>query len=219
MYNIYVVEDDLDISLIIKSYLEKENYNVKTFSTGEEAICYINDNVHLWILDIMLAGKLNGYDVIKNIKDTNSTPVIFLSARDHEVDRIIGLESGSDDYITKPFSPRELILRVNKLLSRVYSDKHDNSTIKYQSYRINTKKRTVEEDNNSIHLTNKEFELLIMLLKNLNYAFSRDSILDTVWGEDYFGSDRTVDDLVRRLRKKMPSLNLETVYGYGYRLT
>ena len=143
-------------------------------------------------------------------------PVIFTSARDKDLDKIIGLELGSDDYITKPYSPKELVLRVNNIIKRVYSN--ELNKIKYNDYTINLEKRMVLLNNKEIILTTLEFDLLNMFLQNKGKSFSRDEILSKVWGENYYGTDRVVDDLIRRLRKKMPDLNINTIYGYGYRL-
>ena len=138
-----------------------------------------------------------------------------MSARDKEFDRIIGLEKGSDDYITKPFSPKELVLRVNNIIRRVYKD--DNRT-HVDSYEIDVEQRKVYKDNQEIELTTKEFDLLMLFVRNKQTAFSRGQILARVWETNYFGSDRVVDDTLRRLRKKMKDLNIHTIYGYGYRL-
>ena len=143
-------------------------------------------------------------------------PVIFTSARDKDLDKIIGLELGSDDYITKPYSPKELVLRVNNIIKRVYSN--ELNKIKYNDYTVNLEKRMVLLNNKEIILTTLEFDLLNMFLQNKGKSFSRDEILSKVWGENYYGTDRVVDDLIRRLRKKMPDLNINTIYGYGYRL-
>ena len=144
-------------------------------------------------------------------------PVIFTSARDQELDKILGLEMGSDDYVTKPYSPKELMLRVANMLKRAY--KSEMSKITYENYSIDKEKRIVYTDGEEIRLTALEFDLLILLLENLGKSFTRDEILNSVWGTDYFGSDRVVDDLVRRLRAKMPKLNINTIYGLGYRLS
>lgn len=221
MFNICLVEDEMDLSNLIKVYLEKENYNVIQFSLGSDAINYINDNkkVDLWILDIMLKDDFSGYDIIKEIRKNDSVvPVIFTSARDQDLDKIIGLELGSDDYITKPYSPKELVLRVNNIIKRVYKDT-SKKVVEYLDYKIDIDRRLVYEKNKEIKLTTLEFDLLLLLLNNINKSFSRDEILNLVWGEDYFGSDRVVDDLVRRLRTKMKKLNINTIYGFGYRLS
>ncbi|MBE6150241.1 MAG: response regulator transcription factor [Firmicutes bacterium] len=219
MYKICLVEDEIDLSNLIKLYLEKEGYEVTQFTEGSKAIDNISSGFDLWILDIMLADDVSGYDVLKKIKEFNSNvPVIFTSARDKDIDKIIGLELGSDDYITKPFSTKELILRVNNLIKRVYKEKQENIII-YDEYKIDLDKRNVFVVDLEIKLTTLEFDLLNILISNMGKVYSREELLNLVWGEDYFGSDRAADDLIRRLRKKMPKLNINTVYGYGYRLS
>ena len=219
MYTVCLVEDEVDLASLIKTYLEKAGYNVVCFTKGSEAIDYIGNKVHLWILDIMLGDDVNGYDIIKAIREKDEeVPVIFTSARDQDLDKILGLELGSDDYITKPYSSKELVLRVNKIIKRVYKDENNN-TLTYEPYNIDLTKRIVLENGKEIKLTTLEFDLLVLFLKHLDKCFTREEILDAVWGNDYFGSDRVVDDLVRRLRKKLTKLNLNSTYGYGYRLS
>ncbi|CCV65029.1 MAG: response regulator transcription factor [Paracholeplasma sp.] len=214
---IYLVEDEFDLSQIIRKYLEKEGFEVTVFHDGETAIKHTKDDIDLWILDIMLTGEINGYDLIESIKKNRPyAATIFTSARDHDLDRIRGLELGSDDYLAKPYSPRELILRVKAILKR--TQKQAGTTLNYDIYEVNIEKRTIRANEELIDLTNKEFELLLFFLENPNQAFSREQILQHVWGVDYFGSDRVVDDLLRRLRQKMPLLKIETIYGFGYRL-
>lgn len=221
MFKIAIVEDEENLSLVTKKYLEKEGYEVITFTTGEDAIAMIGDSIDLWILDIMLPSNISGYDLIVKIKENNpKKPVIFTSARVEEFDRITGLSLGGDDYLSKPFSNRELVLRVKNILSRTYSteNKAEAKEELVNGYLVNFDKRNVTENGQNINLTSKEYDLLLFLLKNKTKAYSRNQILDSVWGDDYFGSDRVVDDLMRRLRKKMPNLSIETIYGYGYRL-
>ena len=210
MYNIYIVDDESDLLLIIKKYLEKENYNVKTFSNGDKAMNAIGDDVHLWLLDIMLGTDINGYDIIKAIKNRHAVPVIFMSARDQQLDRIMGLELGSDDYITKPFSMREMVLRVNNVIKRVYGDVK-NIVINHNDYIIDIKKRSILKDDINITLTSKEMDMVILLLNNHNISFEREELLLKVWGNDYYGSDRVVDDLIKRIRKKLPYFGIETI--------
>jgi len=218
MYKIGLVEDEKNLSNLVKNYLEKEGYEVITFYNGEDVINYEElIKVNLWILDIMLGEGINGYDVIKYIREKNSNvPVIFTSARDQDIDKIIGLELGSDDYVAKPYSPRELVLRINNIIKRVYN-KEKNQVI-YEDYIIDLDKRTVFYNKEEIVLTTLEFDLLVLFIKNINKSFEREKILEEVWGSDYFGSDRVVDDLIRRLRHKMPLLKINTLYGFGYRL-
>ena len=214
---INIVEDEKDINNLVAQYLRKEGYEVHSYYTYEEASAHVvDDDVHLWILDIMLDDK-SGFDLIEEIRlQGPETPVIFMSARDKEFDRIIGLEKGCDDYITKPFSPKELVLRVNNIIKRAYRD--DNNRISIDGYELDEEQRKIYADNVEIELTTKEFDLLMMFIKNKGIAFSRDKILVNVWDENYYGSDRVVDDTLRRLRKKLPNLNIHTIYGYGYRL-
>lgn len=217
MKTIALVEDEKDLNNLIRTYLEKEGYNVVSYYDGESTINNINKDVDLWILDIMLGDTISGYDIIKKIREDNpDVPVIFTSARDKDLDKIIGLELGSDDYIAKPYSPKELVLRVNNIIRRVYSK--DKQKLTYKDYTIDFEKRMVLHKGESINLTTLEFDLLYMFVTNINKSFLRDDILNNIWGENYFGTDRVVDDLVRRLRKKMPELDINTIYGYGYRL-
>lgn len=217
MYKIALVEDERDLNNLIKTYLEKEGYEVTSYYNGEDAINDIDKDIHLWILDIMLGGDISGYDIIKKIREIDTNiPVIFTSARDKELDKIIGLELGSDDYITKPYSPKELVLRVGNIIRRVYAN--DNKKISYKNYIIDLDKRMAFMNEEDLNLTTLEFDLLYMFVTNKKKSFSRDDILNNIWGENYFGTDRVVDDLVRRLRRKMPDLDINTIYGYGYRL-
>lgn len=219
MYKIGLVEDEISLNSLIKSYLEKENYDVITFTKGQDTLDYINQNndVKLWILDIMLEDDITGYDIIKKIKEFDSkVPIIFSSARDESIDKIVGLELGCDDYIAKPYSPRELILRVKNIIKRVYST--DFNKLHYNDYDIDTDMRTVSYKGDNINLTTLEFDLLIFFINNKGKSLNRENILNNIWGNDYFGNDRVVDDSIRRLRKKMKYLNISTVYGFGYRL-
>ena len=220
MYTVCLVEDEVDLASLIKTYLEKAGYNVVSFAKGSDAINYIGNVVHIWILDIMLGDDINGYDIIKAIREKDEdVPVIFTSARDQDLDKILGLELGSDDYITKPYSSKELVLRVNKIIKRVYKDDNNNNILTYDTYMIDLTRRIVLQNDKEIKLTTLEFELLVLFIKNKEKCFTREEILDEVWGKDYFGSDRVVDDLVRRVRKKLPKLNVNSIYGYGYRLS
>ncbi|HSW35965.1 MAG TPA: response regulator transcription factor [Candidatus Limnocylindrales bacterium] len=221
-YRIYLVEDEPNLNRLLASYLQKEGWAVTSMHTGEEARQAMVDQPHLWILDIMLP-DIDGYQLIGEIKQMSPlVPVIFISARDADLDRVIGLEKGSDDYLPKPFLPRELIIRVGKLLERVYNSPsgRDGGGHVYPlpPYLIDEPKRIVMEKGHKIELTSREFDLLLCLVRHLDSALSREQVITIVWGSDYFGSDRVVDDMMRRLRKKMPALNVETIYGYGYRL-
>lgn len=217
MKDIAIVEDEKDLNNLIKTYLEKEGYVVTSYYNGTDAIDNVDKDFHLWVLDIMLGDDVSGYDIIKKIREVNpDVPVIFTSARDKELDKIIGLELGSDDYITKPYSPKELVLRVNNIIRRVYTK--EKQKISYKDYIIDLDKRMAFLNDEDLNLTTLEFDLLYMFVTNRKKSFSRDDILNNIWGENYFGTDRVVDDLIRRLRKKMPFLDINTIYGYGYRL-
>ena len=221
MYKIAVVEDEKNLACLVEKYLKNDGYEVVVYNTGEDAVQNIDDSIHLWILDIMLPGIITGYDLLKEIRKKNEAkPIIFTSARSQDIDKVMGLELGSDDYVSKPYSIRELMLRVKNLLTRSYREACSNkeNILEFNDYVIDFDKRIVTEGGNNINLTSKEYDLLLFLLENKGKAFSRDQILNQVWGTDYFGSDRVVDDLMRRLRQKMPKLNVETIYGFGYRL-
>lgn len=215
MYKICLVEDQKDLAILLSNYLTKAGYEVIVLSKGKDAIEYIS-KVSLWILDIMLEDDISGYDLIKMIREKDKVvPVIFTSARDAEIDRLLGFELGTDDYVTKPYSPKEVVLRANNIIKRTYSD---SSIITYNNYSINPLKREVKDSDKIVNLTELEYDLLIYLLNNKSKSIERDQILKELWQDNYFGSSRVVDDLVRRLRKKMKKATIKTIYGYGYRL-
>jgi len=217
MYKICLVEDEKDLNNLISAYLKNAGYDVISLTRGIEAL-NLDEKVDLWILDIMLEDDISGYDIIKKIREVNDVvPVIFTSARDQDLDKIIGLELGSDDYITKPYSPKELVLRVNNIIKRVYKSEYN--YLNYEDYEIDLNKRIVKCNNKEINLTTLEFDLLVLFLENKNKSLDRELILNKLWGTGYYGSDRVVDDLVRRLRKKMNKLKINTIYGFGYRLS
>ncbi|TLS38045.1 response regulator transcription factor [Pseudalkalibacillus caeni] len=215
-YIVHLVEDEQSLSQVLKAYMEKEGWKVRTFLDGEEALDHLDQKCHLWVLDIMLPG-IDGYELLNRIKARDDIPVIFISARDEDLDRIVGLELGSDDYLAKPFLPRELVIRAKKILSRFYQQKTPQK-IELAGYVMDPVSRKVFEKGEPVDLTTKEMELLLYLVEHLNETLPREEILTHVWGRDYVGSDRAVDDVVRRIRKKLPRINLETSYGYGYRL-
>jgi two-component system response regulator CssR len=210
---INVIEDEKNLNTLIKTYLEKEGYNVRSYLTGNDGIDAIGLETDLWIIDIMLPDVI-GFSVFKKIKkESPSSKIIFISARNKDIDRVIGLEIGCDDYISKPFMMRELIIRINKLLK---SDLNSNHELKMGSVTINTERHKVYKKDKQIYLSGKEYDLLLYIAKNKNIALSREKILDKVWNDTYDISQRVVDDTIRRIRKKLPNLKIETVYGYGY---
>ncbi len=216
MYKIFLVEDDPNILSMLRSYLENEGYFVNTYTSEKAALAHIDEEAHLYILDIMLESDMSGYNILKAIRAKSQTPAIFISARDKDYDKILGFEIGADDYVAKPFSPREIVLRVNNIIKRTYQ--RQEMKLEYKCYEVDLESRVVLEEGVEIELTTKEFELFIFLLKNKNIALSRDKILTNIWEENYFGSDRVVDDLMRRLRAKLDKADIETIYGYGYKL-
>jgi two-component system response regulator CssR len=230
-YLIYLVDDETNLLELLQSYLQNAGFQVKAFQSGAEVLPMLEDGKpqpHLWILDIMLP-DIDGYELLRLIRSKSDVPIIFISARDQDMDKIIGLELGSDDYLAKPFLPRELVIRAQKLLQRTY-EKSAAPAIASQPqqfqdwvavgpYLISEAGRLVKEDETLVELTTKEFDLILYFLRNRGRALHREQILAAVWGEDYIGSDRAVDDLVKRIRKKLPKFPLETIYGFGYRMT
>jgi len=219
-YHIGVVEDDPNIQNIVSAYLKKDGFTVTILGSAEDAweLWTINPP-DMWILDIMLPG-MDGYDFCKKIRNESEVPIIIISAKDDEIDKILGLELGGDDYLTKPFSPRELIARVKRLFKRTQVERKmdESSMVKVSKLLIYKTDRRVYWENEEQEMTTKEFDMLLLFAENPNRAFSREELLVTIWGEDYFGSDRAVDDLVKRIRKKIADIPLETVWGFGYRL-
>src|SRR5699024_9916939 len=220
--HIGVVEDDDNIQNIVSAYLKKEGFEITAMESAEKAWeLWETQPPDLWILDIMLPG-MDGYEFCKKIRQESDVPIIIISAKDDEVDKILGLELGGDDYLTKPFSPRELIARVKRVLKRsrplAQDDHSPQDKIKPGELLIHESDRRIFRHGEEEDITTKEFDMLLLLAKNVNRAFSREELLIKIWGEDYFGSDRAVDDLVKRLRKKLTDIPLETVWGYGYRL-
>ncbi|QDP39119.1 response regulator transcription factor [Radiobacillus deserti] len=220
--NVAIVEDDRNIQNIVKAYLQKEGYDIIAMDNAEDAWEYWNSGKKpdMWILDIMLPG-MDGYELCKKIRDTSDVPIIIISAKDEEIDKILGLELGGDDYLTKPFSPRELVARVKRLFKRVTVQRVPQGVKEERQLGdliVKLDDRRIVWQGEEIEVTAKEFDMLSIFVQNQNRAFSREELLKKVWGEDYFGSDRAVDDLIKRLRKKLDGLPIETVWGYGYRM-
>jgi two-component system alkaline phosphatase synthesis response regulator PhoP len=220
---ILIIEDDKDIIELLKHYLEKENFVLKDASDGFSGLEKVkSENFDLIILDIMLP-EMDGLEVCKELRgdpQTASIPIIMLTAKSEETDRIVGLELGADDYVTKPFSPRELIARVKALLRRAERRPEKQKVYHYGKLVLDLSKHEVVFDNKSIELTSKEFDLLECLLRSKGRVLGRDYLMDEVWGYDYYGVMRTVDVHIRRLREKIPSLAkaIQTVKNLGYKL-
>lgn len=221
-YHIGLVEDDVNIQNIVSAYLKKESYEVTIMESAEKGWELWEDNPpDMWILDIMLPG-MDGYEFCKKIRSKSDVPIIIISAKDDEIDKILGLELGGDDYLTKPFSPRELIARVKRLFKRTTQSKNvselDDDRLKVDNLIIYKNDRRIFFEEQEYEVTTKEYDMLLLLAENPNRAFSREELLMKIWGNDYFGSDRAVDDLIKRIRKKLGQIPLETVWGFGYRL-
>lgn len=221
-YHVAVVEDDPNIQNIVTAYLKNEGYTVSMFDSAEKALqLWETSPPDMWILDIMLPG-MDGFEFCKKIRRESEVPIIIISAKDEEIDKILGLELGSDDYLTKPFSPRELLARVKRLFKRIQpildEDENKSQKIAAQQLIVYKNDRRVFWLGKEQEVTTKEYELLLIFAEHPNRAFSREELLLKVWGHDYYGSDRAVDDLIKRIRKKLVDIPLETVWGFGYRL-
>ncbi len=220
---ILLVEDDRDIVNLVKHYLEKEGFRVIDASDGAKGLEKLqHEKIDLAILDVMLPG-LDGIEVLKRIKGnvkTSGLPVIMLTAKGEETDKVIGLELGADDYMTKPFSPKELVARIKALLRRTERPAEKAEVIKYEGLTLDFSRHEVKVKDKEVELTAKEFGLLEELLKNKGRVLTRDTLLNNIWGYDYFGTTRTVDVHIRRLREKIPLLEkaIVTVKQLGYKL-
>jgi DNA-binding response OmpR family regulator len=214
---ILIVEDETKLSEIMTLYLRKENYDVVCASDGRTAEAIIADEkFDLIVLDIMLPYK-DGWALLRKIKASGDTPVILTTARGEEDDRIFGLELGADDYMVKPISMRELVLRVNL---RINSKTSQRKSLNFDALTIVEESREVLENNIPVNLTPKEFDLLLFLIKNSGQVFNREQLLSTVWGYDFMGDSRTIDTHIKKLREKIKfcEIHLQTVWGVGYKL-
>ena len=220
MYKLLVVDDEPKIREVIREYAEFNGYEVTEAEDGMSAVglCKLN-KYDLVILDIMMP-KLDGFTACKEIKKISDVPIIMLSARGEEYDKLFGFELGIDDYIVKPFSPKELMARVNVGLERRNSVSKDNSSVlTFDGLEINIAARTVSVDGKRVELTPKEYDLLFYLIKNKNIALSRDKLLSDIWGYDFFGDDRTIDTHIKNLRNNLGPYRdfIVTLRGVGYK--
>ncbi|HLS89688.1 MAG TPA: response regulator transcription factor [Limnochordia bacterium] len=220
---ILVVDDEPSIVELIRVNLEDGGYDVGVAADGDEALERFSQEVwDLVILDLMLPG-VDGIEVCRRIRKESQVPIIMLTAKADEIDRVLGLEMGADDYVTKPFSPRELLARVRAILRRVPDTVVTGELIQYGRLRLNLEKRTVEIDGDRVQLTPREFDLLHLLARYPGRIFQRDYLLEQLWEYEYTGGTRTVDVHIRRLRQKLEhhpqyAEAIETVHGIGYRL-
>lgn len=218
---IVVVEDDPNISDLVDMYLRREGFRVIQASTGEAGLAAIDrERPRMAILDVGLPGAVDGLELCRRVRAKQSLPVLMLTARDGEVDRILGLEMGADDYVTKPFSPRELVARVKAILRRSEGGQAERSEVLMAGQvEVDLGRREARVGGEVVALAAKEFQLLQFLAERPGRALSRQQLLDGVWGTGWYGDDRTVDAHVRQLRKKLgDALPLATVWGMGYRL-
>ena len=214
--NILIVDDEELIRNVVKEYLEANSYNVTEAIDGKDAINKIKfNNYDLIILDIMMP-NLDGVSVLKEIRETRDVPVIMLSARNQEYDKLEGFEYGADDYITKPFSPKELVARVKSILKRT-NKIHD--TFTYEGLVIDYEGHTVTVDGEEVKYTPKEYEILCYLVENKNIAVARETILEKLWGYSFFGDDRTIDTHIKKIRNGLGKYRdlITTVRGMGYK--
>ncbi len=215
---VLLVEDEPSIGALVRSYLERQHYDVVWVRSGEEALAELTRHqVRIVVLDVGLPG-MDGFDVCRDIRRRSRVPIVMLTARDEEPDRVAGLEIGADDYITKPFSPRELAARIKAILRRS-EQVADNVTLEHASIVLDRDAREVTVEGDIVELTAKEFDLLGCLMENPGIVLSRDTLLDRVWGMDFPGGTRTVDVHVAQVRRKigLPDL-IRTVRGAGYKL-
>lgn len=225
MKNILIVDDHLQITEVLKEYALKEGWNPFIASDGETALeLFSKQPIEVVLLDVMLP-KLDGFGVCKKIREISNVPIIMVTAKGEDYHRIMGLDIGADDYIVKPFSPNEVMARIRAILRRIERTEENQHTIvrlTYDNLIVYLEEKRVTIDEQEICLTKRELELLWLLLSNQEKVFSRDNLLDSLWGIDYFGDARTVDTHIKRLRAKLDEVNhtnweIATVWGQGYK--
>ena len=220
MTKILIVDDEKKIRDVVREYAEFEGFEVAEAEDGMDAVKKVseNDDISIIVMDIMMP-KLDGFSAVKEIRKTSSLPVIMLSARGEEYDKLFGFELGVDDYVVKPFSPKELMARIRAVINRVSPVNNKEEIVKYNGLTINFTAREVLIDNNRISMTPKEYDLLFYLVKNMNIALSRDKLLEEVWGYDFYGDDRTVDTHIKMLRNSLGEYRnlIVTLRGMGYK--
>jgi len=217
--HVLLVDDDPHIRSIIREYAQAENWQFTEAGNGEEALkCFADEEFSLVVLDVMMP-RLDGWATLKQIRKDSSVPVILLTARDEEYDRLLGFELGVDDYISKPFSPRELIARMKALLKRSGALTSDMQTLIFGGLKLDLAAHAAMLDSQTLALTPKEYELLSFFASRPGIAFTRDQLLNHIWGYDYYGDARTVDTHIRSLRDKLGACRtlIATVWGTGYR--
>ncbi|ERL26675.1 MULTISPECIES: response regulator transcription factor [unclassified Leptotrichia] len=223
MYKVLIADDNKQIVSILSEYCKKNNFTVNTVFDGETALKEIEENeFDIILLDVMMPKK-DGFDVCREVRTFSNVPIIMITARGEDYEKIMGLEIGADDYIVKPFSPGEIIARINAILRRITPKNDESSKIFiYDNLEIDLNNFTVKINDEIISLTKKEIEILWTLATNQNKVFTRENLLDLIWGFDYFGESRTVDTHIKRLRAKLDNYkhekwNIKTIWGVGYK--
>ena len=223
MYKVLIADDNKQIVSILSEYCKKNNFIVSTVFNGEDALKEVEENkFDIVLLDVMMPKK-DGFDVCREVRKFSNVPIIMITARGEDYEKIMGLEIGADDYIVKPFSPGEIIARINAILRRI-TPKNDESAkiFTFDNLEIDLNNFTVKINDEIISLTKKEIEILWTLATNQNKVFTRENLLDLIWGFDYFGESRTVDTHIKRLRAKLDNYkhekwNIKTIWGVGYK--
>ena len=223
MYKVLIADDNKQIVSILSEYCKKNNFIVSTVFNGEDALKEVEENkFDIVLLDVMMPKK-DGFDVCREVRKFSNVPIIMITARGEDYEKIMGLEIGADDYIVKPFSPGEIIARINAILRRITPKNDDSEKIfSFDNLEIDLNNFTVKINNEIISVTKKEIEILWTLATNQNKVFTRENLLDLIWGFDYFGESRTVDTHIKRLRAKMDNYehkkwNIKTIWGVGYK--
>lgn len=217
-----IADDNRQITSILEEYAKKEGYEVKIAYNGRQALEAFNTyKPDIVLLDVMMP-IMDGFEVCREIRKVSNVPVIMITARGEDFERIMGLDIGADDYIVKPFSPGEVMARVRAVMRRIGADSVSSQLFIYDNLRINMEDYMVTIDNNNVSLTKKEIEILWTLAVNKNKVFTRDNLLNSLWGYDYYGDSRTVDSHIKRLRSKIDNFNhenweIKTIWGVGYK--
>lgn len=222
MTSILIADDNRQLVSVLSEYCTKEGYRVFKAYDGQEALeLFRREAIDLVLLDVMMP-KIDGFEICKQIRSTSTVPIIMITAKGEDYDKIMGLDIGADDCIVKPFSPGEIMARIRAILRRINLTNEGKQFFSYSNLKINLDKLLVTIDDVPINLTKKEIELLWQMATRKNRVFTRDNLLDLVWGADYYGDSRTVDTHIKRLRAKLsvidhPNWEIKTVWGYGYK--
>lgn len=222
MIKVLIIDDNRQITSILEEYAKKEGYETVIATDGKEGISkFETEKPDIILLDVMMP-KIDGFEVCREIRKSSQVPIIMITARGEDFEKIMGLEIGADDYIVKPFSPGEVMARIKAILRRISRDDQNTHFFKHSNLEINIENYSVFVDNSPVILTKKEIELLWTLATNQNKVFTRDNLLNSLWGYEYFGDSRTVDSHIKRLRAKLdqfshPDWDIKTIWGVGYK--